>query len=192
MSLTRNTSSNSLQQNSPAPPKKPERSFLEAAGSNTANIYKFDCQLERNPIKHSTGSLDKVGANQTSVTNSTSDQTPEKKKKKAKKEKKDKKEKKEKKKEKEEKSVRTDNDVKTLNNFEKIEKSENSRLEREREDIWSAELSSSDVETETAPVRTNVKVRSQIKPQNNKTTDGCFRMNRGVMVLGWVGHRSKK
>ena len=158
--MTRNTSSNSLQQSSPAAPKKPERSFLEAAG-NTANIYKFDCQLERNPIKHSSGSLDKVVANQTSVTNSTSDQTPEKKKKKAKKEKKDKKEKKEKNKEKEEKSVRIDNDVKTLNDFEKIEKSENSRLEMEREDIWSAELSSSDVETETTPVRTNVKVRSK-------------------------------
>merc|ERR1712241_931963 len=102
MSLTRNTSSNSLQQSSPAaPPKKPERSFIEAGGK-TGEIYKFDCHLERNPIKHSSGSLDKVVANQTSVTNST-DQTPEKKKKKAKKEKK---EKKDKKKEKREKSVR--------------------------------------------------------------------------------------
>ena len=150
MSLTRNSSSNSLQQNSPAAPKKPERSFVEAAG-NTANIYKFDCHLERNPIKHSSGSLDKVVANQTS------DQTPEKKKKKAKKEKKDKKEKKEKKKE---KAARIDNDVKTLNNFEEIEKRENSRFEMEREDIWSAELSS-DVETETKSVN-NMKVKGYI------------------------------
>ena len=181
MSLTRNTSSNSLQQNSPAPPKKPERSFLEAAGSNTANIYKFDCQLERNPIKHSTGSLDKVGANQTSVTNSTSDQTPEKKKKKAKKEKKDKKEKKEKKKEKEEKSVRTDNDVKTLNNFEKIENKEISRLEMERDDIWSAELSS-DIEKETKSLD-NLKVKGA-KQKIIQHTDNCFRIKIRIMALG--------
>ena len=144
MSLTRNTSSNSLQISSPPAPKKPERSFIEAGGK-AANIYKFDCQLERNPIKHSSGSLDKVVANQTSVTNST-DQTPEKKKKKAKKEKK---EKKDKKKEKGEKSVQIEDDVKALNNF---EGGENWRLEMEREDIWSAELSS-DVQTETNPLK---------------------------------------
>ena len=152
MSLSRNTSSNSLQISSPPAPKKPERSFIEAGGK-TAEIYKFDCHLERNPIKHSSGSLDKVVANQTSVTNST-DQTPEKKKKKAKKEKK---EKKDKKKEKREKSVRIEHDVKTQNNLEEFEGGENSRLEMEREDIWSAELSPDD-QTETVKVKSKIKV----------------------------------
>ena len=161
--MSRNPSSNSLQKSSPAPPKKPERSFVEAAG-NTANIYKFDCHLERNPIKHSSGSLDKVVANQTSVTNSI-DQTPEKKKKKAKKEKKEKKDKKDKKKEKGEKSLRIDDDdMKTLNNFEQIKKKENSRLEMERDDIWSAELSP-DIEKESKSLN-KLKVRSETKNYN--------------------------
>ena len=159
MSLSRNTSSNSLQISSPPAPKKPERSFIEAGGK-AANIYKFDCQLERNPIKHSSGSLDKAVANQTSVTNS-SDQTSEKKKKKTKKEKKEKKDKKEKKKEKEEKSVRIDDVAKTLKNLAEIEKRENLRLEMERDDIWSVELPS-DIGKETNLVH-NMKVRSNTK-----------------------------
>ena len=161
MSLSRNTSSNSLQISSPPAPKKPERSFIEAGGK-AANIYKFDCQLERNPIKHSSGSLDKVVANQTSVTN-ISDQTPEKKKKKTKKEKKQKKDKKEKKKEKEkeEKSVGIDDVAKTLKTLAEIEKRENLRLEMERDDIWSVELPS-DIEKETNLVQ-NMKVRSNTK-----------------------------
>ena len=158
--MSRNPSSNSLQKSSPAPPKKPERSFVEAAG-NTANIYKFDCHLERNPIKHSSGSLDKVVANQTSVTNST-DQTTEKKKKED--IKKEKKEKKDRKKEKGKKSAKIEDDVKTLNNFEEIENKEKSRLEMESDDIWSAELSP-DIEKESKSLN-KLKVRSETKNYN--------------------------
>ena len=156
MSLTENTNSNS----SPAPPKKPERSFLEAAG-NTANIYKFDCDIERNNKKHNSGSLEKVVANQTSVTNST-DQTTEKKKKED--IKKEKKEKKDRKKEKGKKSAKIEDDVKTLNNFEEIENKEKSRLEMERDDIWSAELSP-DIEKESKSLN-KLKVRSETKNYN--------------------------
>lgn len=62
LSLNRNTSSNSLKSSSPQPPKKPERSFIEPG--NSGDIFKFDCKIERNPLKQSTGSLDRVVANQ--------------------------------------------------------------------------------------------------------------------------------
>ena len=88
LSLNKNTSSNSLQANSPSPPKKPERSFIESG--NNGDIFKFDCRIERNSIKQSNGSLDKVGANQ----NSDERRAAEKKKKKEKKEKREKKDKK--------------------------------------------------------------------------------------------------
>ena len=62
LSLNRNTSSNSLKSSSPQPPKKPERSFIEPG--NSGDIFKFDCKIERNPLKQSTGSLDRVVAHQ--------------------------------------------------------------------------------------------------------------------------------
>ena len=120
LSLNKNTSSNSLQANSPSPPKKPERSFIESG--NNGDIFKFDCQIERNPIKQSNGSLDKVGANQ----NSDERRAAEKKKKKEKKEKRKEKERKK------DKEVSPDFDVAAQvtarNDLQEIERKESLRL----------------------------------------------------------------
>ena len=144
--LSLNRSSNSLKPSSPQPPRKPERSFIDPG--NSGDIFKFDCKIERNPLKQSNGSLDRVVASQKSVV--TSQDEPlitEKKKKKAKKEKKEKKKEKDRKVEKKDLSSSSDA---TAIDWEVIEKKENIKP--------NAEIGISLVETKTKPVVPEVEV----------------------------------